>query len=58
MRYFVYIITNLRNTVLYIGITNNIERRIYEHKNGLVDSFTKKYNVCKLVYYQEFDNPE
>ncbi len=55
--YYVYIATNLRNTVLYIGITNNIERRMYEHKNGVVDSFTKKYNIGKLVYSQEFNNP-
>ncbi len=57
MKYYVYIATNNRNTVLYIGITNNIERRMYEHANSLVDGFTKRYNVCKLVYFYEFDNP-
>jgi putative endonuclease len=49
--YYVYILTNTYNTVLYIGITNNLERRLYEHKNKLVDGFTKKYNLHKLVYF-------
>ena len=52
MSYFVYIITNKNNGVLYTGVTNNLERRMYEHKNKLIDGFTKKYNVCKLVYYE------
>ena len=50
--YYVYILTNQGNTVLYIGVTNNLERRIYEHKNKLIDGFTKRYNVNKLVYYE------
>lgn len=51
--YYVYIITNINNTVLYIGVTNDLKRRIYEHKNGLVEgSFSKKYNLNKLVYYE------
>ncbi|HRN69918.1 MAG TPA: GIY-YIG nuclease family protein [Candidatus Woesebacteria bacterium] len=58
MKYYVYIATNVRDTVLYIGMTNNIQRRMYEHANGLVDSFTNKYNVYKLVWYQEFNTPE
>ena len=49
--YYVYMITNKTNTVLYTGVTNNLERRIYEHKNKLVDGFTKKYNINKLVYF-------
>ena len=49
--YFVYILTNRNNTVLYTGVTNNLERRIYEHKNALVEGFTKKYKVHKLVYF-------
>jgi putative endonuclease len=49
--YFVYILTNDRNTVLYTGITNNLERRIYEHKNNMVKGFTDRYNVKKLVWY-------
>ena len=47
---YVYILTNDTNTVLYIGVTNNIARRIYEHKNGLVPGFSKRYNLHKLVY--------
>ena len=54
--YCVYIITNKYNTVLYTGVTNNLMRRIYEHKNGLAEGFTKKYNVHKLVYYEVGDN--
>ncbi len=49
--YYVYMICNWNNKVLYTGVTNNLERRIYEHKNKLVDGFTKKYNVNKLVYF-------
>ncbi|MCK4751940.1 MAG: GIY-YIG nuclease family protein [Planctomycetes bacterium] len=45
---------NKRNTVLYTGMTNDIKRRIYEHKEKLVEGFTKKYNVVKLVYYEVF----
>jgi len=51
-KYAVYILTNYNNTTLYIGVTGNLQRRIYEHKNKLVDGFTKKYNVNKLVYYE------
>ena len=50
--YYVYILTNWNNTVLYTGMTNNLERRLYEHKNKLVEGFTKKYNVYKLVYFE------
>ena len=49
--YYVYILSNKSKT-LYIGMTNNLERRMYEHKNKLVDGFTKKYNLTKLVYYE------
>ncbi|MEF9970650.1 MAG: GIY-YIG nuclease family protein [Ruthenibacterium sp.] len=49
--YYVYMLTNWNNKVLYTGVTNNLERRLYEHKNKLVDGFTKKYNVYKLVYF-------
>jgi putative endonuclease len=51
-QYFVYIITNTSNKVLYIGVTNNLDRRMYEHKNKVIDGFTKKYNLNKLVYYE------
>jgi len=50
--YFVYILSNWDDSVLYIGVTSNLERRLYEHRNGLVEGFTKKYNVHKLVYFQ------
>ena len=56
--YWVYIATNLRNTVFYTGITNSIHRRMYEHKNKLTAGFTAKYNVCKLIWCEEFKNPE
>ena len=52
MQYYVYILTNWNNKVLYIGVTNNLERRVYEHRMQLADGFTKKYNVHKLVYYE------
>ncbi|HBM45412.1 MAG: Excinuclease ABC C subunit domain protein [Candidatus Nomurabacteria bacterium GW2011_GWF2_35_66] len=52
--YYVYILANNKNGTLYIGVTNNLGRRVFEHKNGLVDGFTKKYFVHNLVYYEEF----
>ena len=57
-QYYVYIITNRKNTVLYTGVTNNLIRRIYEHKEKLVDGFAKKYNITKLVYYEVFEDIE
>ena len=53
---FIYIMTNTNNTTLYIGVTNNIIRRVYEHKNKLVKGFTSKYNLTKLVYYEMIDD--
>ncbi len=50
--YYVYMLTNWNNKVLYTGVTNDLERRIYEHKNKLVKGFTEKYNVNKLVYFE------
>jgi len=57
-QYYIYILTNNHNTTLYIGITNNLIRRIYEHKNKLVDGFTKKYNLHKLVYFESTSDVE
>ena len=51
--YFVYILTNWDDSVIYIGVTSNLKKRLYEHHNDLVDGFTKKYNVHKLVYFEE-----
>ena len=55
-QYCVYIVTNKNNVVLYTGVTNNLARRIFEHKQKLVDGFTKKYNTDKLVYYEVFND--
>ena len=52
MQYYVYIMTNKSNRVLYIGMTNDIQRRVYEHKNKLIEGFTSKYNINKLVYFE------
>ena len=53
-QYYVYIMTNKRNTVIYTGVTNNLIKRVYGHKQKLIEGFTKKYNVVKLVYYEAF----
>jgi putative endonuclease len=50
--YYVYILTNYTNTVLYTGVTNDLVRRVFEHREKLVKGFTQKYNVDKLVYYE------
>jgi putative endonuclease len=52
-RYYVYLLTNWNNKVMYVGVTNDLERRLYEHKKKLVKGFTEKYNVDKLVYFEE-----
>ena len=54
--YFVYILTNWNHKVMYIGVTNNLDKRIHQHKNKLIDGFTKKYNINKLVYYQSTED--
>ncbi len=51
-RFYVYILTNKSNKVLYIGVTNDLERRMYEHKNKMVNGFTKKYKLNKLIYFE------
>ncbi|MCD7878769.1 MAG: GIY-YIG nuclease family protein [Candidatus Gastranaerophilales bacterium] len=53
---YIYILFNKRNGTLYTGVTSNLVRRIYEHKNKLADGFTKKYNVDKLGYYEIFED--
>ena len=57
-QYYVYIMTNKHDNVLYTGITNDLKRRVYEHKEKLINGFTKKYNITKLVYYEVFEDPE
>ena len=51
-QYYVYILASKRNGTLYIGVTSNLIKRIYEHKNNLIEGFTKKYNIHNLVYYE------
>ena len=52
MNYYVYVLTNKSNRVMYIGMTNDLERRLYEHKQELIEGFTKRYHVHKLVYFE------
>ena len=51
--YYVYLLTNWNNKVMYVGVTNDLKKRLYEHKKKLVNGFTEKYNVHKLVYFEE-----
>jgi len=51
--YYVYLLTNWNNKVMYVGVTNDLARRVYEHKSKVVPGFTEKYNVGKLVYFEE-----
>ncbi len=53
---FVYILASKRNGTLYIGVTNSLVKRVYEHKNNLIEGFTKKYNVRDLVYYERYND--
>lgn len=55
--YYVYILSNYTRTVLYTGITNNLIRRVWEHKQNLIEGFTKKYQVHFLIYYEATENP-
>jgi putative endonuclease len=54
--YYIYLLTNKHNNVLYTGVTNDLIRRIYEHKNKLQKGFTEKYNVDRLVYYEMYND--
>ena len=56
--YYVYILASRIGGTLYIGVTNDLVRRIFEHKSKLIESFTEKYDVVKLVYFEQFDDPE
>ncbi|MEO5358122.1 MAG: GIY-YIG nuclease family protein [Nitrospirae bacterium YQR-1] len=56
--FYVYIMTNKNNTVLYTGITNDLQRRCYEHRNKLIEGFTSKYSISKLVYYEIYNTAE
>jgi putative endonuclease len=56
IQYSVYIMTNQYNSVLYTGVTNNLERRVLEHRSGKASKFTSKYNVHKLVYFESSDD--
>jgi len=57
-QYFVYILAKERNSTFYVGITSDLKRRVWEHKNEAADGFTKKYGIKALVYYEVFDDPE
>ena len=54
--YYVYIMTNKQKNMLYVGVTNSLGRRIYEHEKGLIKGFTKKYNCHYLIYFEQFTN--
>ena len=56
--FYVYMLSNKKDGTIYIGVTNNLERRLFEHKNNLVDGFTKKYNLHKLVYFEQTESIE
>ncbi len=55
-QYYVYIMTSKINSTLYTGVTNDLKRRVFEHKNKLLEGFTKKYNIDKLLFYEAYDD--
>jgi len=55
---YIYLMANLGNTVLYTGVTSDLKKRVFEHREGLMDGFTSRYNVNKLVYYEVFEDIE
>lgn len=54
--FFVYIMTSYNGNAMYIGFTNNLARRVVEHKSGMIDGFTKQYKIHKLVYFEQFED--
>jgi putative endonuclease len=56
--YYVYILASRTGGTLYIGVTNDLVRRVFEHRSKLIEGFTEKYDVVKLVYFEQFDDPE
>jgi putative endonuclease len=56
--FYVYILASRIGGTLYIGVTNDLIRRVYEHRSKLIESFTEKYDVVRLVYFEQFDDPE
>ena len=54
--YYIYVLTDQYHSVIYIGVTNDLRRRLFEHKNGQIEGFTKKYHVHKLVYFEKYSN--
>ena len=56
--YYVYILTTIHNKTLYIGVTNDLSRRVAEHKNEIADGFTKRYHIHKLVYFERYSDPQ
>jgi putative endonuclease len=56
--YWVYILSSQKNGTLYVGVTNNLVKRVWEHKNKQVDGFTKRYEIHHLVYFEQHSNPE
>ena len=56
--YYVYVLASQRNGTLYVGITSNLIKRIWEHKNKAIEGFTQKYNIDKLVYFEQYRDPE
>ena len=57
-QYYVYIMTNKINTVLYTGVTSNLKKRIWEHKEKVIDGFIKNYNINKLIFFEIYNDPE
>lgn len=55
--YYIYLMTNKNNTVIYTGVTNDLKNRVSQHKDKIIKGFTEKYKIVKLVYYEIFDNP-